>query len=159
MNQRRKLIVALGASLLTAPIGSFAQQQGKVWRIGVLSPNSSATSGGIDAFIAGLAKLGYVEGNNVLFILRFANGNLDLLPGLAADLVAKKVDIIFAPSTPAVRAAKQATSNIPIVFAAVGDPVGYGIVASLAKPAGNITGLSIVAPDLAAKRLQILKEV
>src|SRR5258706_13922602 len=83
LNTRRKLVIALGASALTAPLVAFSQVQGKVWRIGVLSPNSSASSGGIDAFIAGLAKLGYVEGNNVLFILRFANGNLDLLPGLA----------------------------------------------------------------------------
>src|SRR5712691_5956453 len=90
MNNRRKLVIALGAGALAVPLASFAQQQGKVWRIGVLSPNSSATSSGIDAFIAGLAKLGYVEGNNVLFILRFASGNLDLLPVLAADLVAKR---------------------------------------------------------------------
>ena len=159
LNTRRKLIIVLGAGVLIAPLGSFAQQQGKVWRIGILLIGSSATSVGIDAFIEGLAKLGYVEGNNISLVLRFADGNLDRLPALAADLVEKKVDIIFAPNTASVRAVKQATSNIPIVFASVADPVGSGFVVSLAKPAGNITGLSNVSPDLAAKRVQILKEV
>jgi putative ABC transport system substrate-binding protein len=160
VNNRRKLIVALGASALTAPFASFAQQQGRVWRIGVLMIGSSASAAHrIDAFTQELAKLGYVEGNNSFFMLRFADGNLDRLPELAADLVAKRVDVILASGTFASRAAKQATNNIPIVFTGVGDPVGSGIVGSLAKPGGNITGLSGVAPDMAAKRLQILRDV
>ena len=160
MNNRRKLVIALGSSAFVLPRSSLAQLQTKVWRVGILSSGSSASHGyGIDVFIDGLTKLGYVEGNNIFFMLRYADGKLDRLPALAADLVGKKVNIIFAANTATVRAAKQATSNIPIVFAIVGDPVGYGLVASLAKPAGNITGLSIVTTDLAAKRLQILKEV
>jgi putative ABC transport system substrate-binding protein len=160
VNNRRKLIVALGASALTAPFASFAQQQGRVWRIGVLMIGSSASAAHrIDAFTQELAKLGYVEGNNSFFMLRFADGNLDRLPELAADLVAKRVDVILASGTFASRAAKQATNTIPIVFTGVGDPVGSGIVGSLAKPGGNITGLSGVAPDMAAKRLQILRDV
>jgi putative tryptophan/tyrosine transport system substrate-binding protein len=160
MNNRRKIIVAFGTYALTAPLAAFAQQQRKIWRIGVLSSGNSETHGfRIDAFVQGLAKLGYSEGSNISLVVRFADGNPDRLPALAADLVAKKVDIILSQNSPTTRAAKQATSNIPIVFASVGDPVGYGFVASLAKPAGNITGLSAMTVDLAAKRLQILKEI
>jgi putative ABC transport system substrate-binding protein len=160
MNNRRKLLVALGAGALTAPFGSLAQPQTKVWRIGVLvSGNSETHAYRIDAFVQGLAKLGYAEGNNISLVLRFADGNLDRLPALAADLVAKKVDIIVSQNSATTRAVKHATSNIPIVFTGVGDPVGSGLVASLAKPAGNITGLSVMTLDLAAKRLQILKEI
>jgi putative ABC transport system substrate-binding protein len=160
MNNRRKLLVALGASAVVYPLPTFAQVQTKVWRIGVLVPGSSASHGHmLDAFVQGLGKLGYVEGNYFSLVLRFAEENLDRLPALAADLVEKKVDIIFTMATPATRAAKQATSNIPIVFSVVGDPVGFGLVASLARPAGNVTGHSIMTTDLAAKRLQILKEI
>jgi putative ABC transport system substrate-binding protein len=160
MNKRRKLVIALGAGALTAPLASFAQQQGKVWRIGVLVFGSSITHGyRIDAFTQGMAKLGYVEGNNVSLLLRFADGNVDRLPALAADLAAKKVDVIVCQNTATSRAAKQATDHIPIVFVSVGDPVGSGFVASLAKPGGNVTGMSNFAPELAGKRLQILKEI
>jgi putative ABC transport system substrate-binding protein len=159
MNNRRKLVIALGASALVAPFYSYAQQQ-KDYRIGVLMSGSSATvSSRVDDFIQALAKLGYIEGNNLSLTIRYADGNNDRLPMLASELVTKNVAVIFAQDTPASRAAKQATGNIPIVFAGVGDPVGSGIVASLAKPGGNITGLSIIAPELAAKRLQILREL
>jgi putative ABC transport system substrate-binding protein len=160
MNNRRRIILALGAGVLVSPLSMHVHAQTKSWRIGALMTGSSVSAGSrINAFVQELAKLGYVEGNNVSFIFRFADGNLDRLPELAADLVAKKVDVIIAQGTPPSRAAKQSTSTIPIVFAGVGDPVGSGIVASLARPDGNITGLSGVAPDLAGKRLQILREV
>jgi putative ABC transport system substrate-binding protein len=160
VNKRRKLVISLGAGALVASFGSFAQQQGRVWRIGVLVSGSSESHGiRIDAFIQGLSKLGYVEGNNISLLIRFADGNIDRLPALVADLLAKKVDIILSQNTVTTRVAKKAAGNIPIVFASVGDPVGYGFVASLNKPSGNITGLSAVSSDLAGKRLQILKEM
>ena len=160
MNSRRKFIVALGASALVSPLSSLAQPQTRVWRIGILANGSSISDGfRIDAFVKELAKIGYVEGNNIFFMIRFADGNPDRLPTLAADLVAKNVDVVLATNTLATRAANRAIKNIPIVFAVVGDPVGFGLVASLAKPGGNITGLSTVATELSAKRLQLLKEI
>jgi putative ABC transport system substrate-binding protein len=160
VNNRRKLVIALGAGMLTAPFGSFAQPQGKLWRIGILHNGSSVSGRGqIDAFTRGLEKLGYTEGGNFFFMVRFADGQIERLPALALDLVARNPDIIIATNTPAVRAAKQATTRVPIVFTTVGDPVGNDFVVSLAKPGRNITGLSIVAVDLAAKRLQLLLEV
>ena len=160
MNNRRKLIVALGASALLSPLASLAQSQTKAWRIGILASGSSISdSFNIDAFVKGLKKIGYVEGNNIFFMIRFADGYPDRLPALAADLVAKRVDVVLATNTLATRAANRAIKNIPIVFAAVGDPIGRGFVASLAKPGGNITGLSTVTTDVTAKRLQLLKEI
>jgi len=160
VNNRRKLVIALGTSALTAPFASWAQSQTKVWRIGILLTGSSTSSGyQIAAFLNGMEKLGYAEGNNIALLLRFGEGKIDRLPMLAADLVARNVDIIFTSTTPATRAAKQATASIPIVFGSAGDPVAAGLVASLAKPGGNVTGLSVIAADLAAKRLEILKEI
>ena len=117
MKTRRKLIIALGAGALAAPYASWAQPQAKVWRIGILLTGSSTSNGHqIAALLKGLEKLGYAEGNNIALLLRFGEGKLDRLPMLAADLAARKVDIIFTSTTPGTRAAKQATSNIPIVF-------------------------------------------
>ena len=112
----------------------------------------------IAAFRQGLRELGYEEGRNFVFEARFADGKLDRLPELAAELVKLNVDVILASSTQAIRAAQQATKTIPIIMTTVGDPVGPGFVASIAKPGGNITGLTIQAPELIAKRLQLLKE-
>jgi putative ABC transport system substrate-binding protein len=157
MNKRRKLLVALGAGALTAPLASFAQQQGKVWRVGILRTGSPPDPQ-VEAFKEGLRDLGYVEGKNISIELRYADGDLTRLRALAADLVERKAEVIFAPNSATVPAAKQATSTIPIVFAVVGDPVDSGFVSSLARPARNITGLTIMAPEVSAKRLQLLKE-
>ncbi len=159
MNNRRKLIVALGASALAAPLRAFAQQQGKVWRIGFLAPRSRPASLDSDifgAFSNGMRELGYVEGKNLVIEWRFADGNFERLPGLAAELVQLKVDIILASGTPATNAAQKATATLPIVMGNSGDPVGNGLIKSLARPGGNITGLTNVTSDLAPKHLEML---
>jgi len=150
------LAVVLG--LIIAPLDGEAQQAGKVARVGVLAVSAAAFSPRIEAFRKGLREHGYVEGKNVVLEYRYAEGKLDRLPDLAAQLVALKVDVIVTASPPAVRAAKNATSTIPIVFAAVGDPVAIGLVESLARPGQNITGLSIGGPELDGKRLELLKD-
>ena len=137
-----------------------AQQPTKIPRIGYLSGSSPAAfSARRDAFRQGLRELGYVEGKNIVIEWRYAEGKLDRLPALAAELVRLKVDIIVTAGPLQTRAAKQATSTIPIVMTNEGDPVGTGFVASLARPGGNITGLSTLAPELWGKRLELLKEV
>ena len=157
MNNRRKLIVALGAGALAAPLRSFAQQQNKVWRIGYLSPRSRVDLLFLDrAFVQGMGELGYVEGKNLVIEWRFADGEYERLPALAAELVTLKVDVIVAPVSPAIRAAQKATATIPIVFPTTGDPVGSGFVASLAHPGGNITGLANFNLDISAKLLELL---
>jgi putative ABC transport system substrate-binding protein len=136
---------------------ALAQQLKKVPRIGYLggpSPNTRS-----EAFLQGLRELGYVEGKNIVIAWRHHEGKVDRLPALAAELVRLKVDIIITVGAPAARAAKEATVTIPIVMMQVGDPVGSGFVASLARPAGNITGLSSLAPELSGKRLELLKEI
>jgi putative ABC transport system substrate-binding protein len=110
-------------------------------------------------FRQGLRELGYVEGKNIIIEWRHHEGKVDRLPTLAAELVRLKVDIIITAGAPAARAAKEATSTVPIVMTQIGDPVGSGFVASLARPGGNITGLSILAPELSGKRLDLLKEI
>ena len=137
-----------------------AQQPKKVPRIGYLSVSSpSAMSTRTEAFRQGLRELGYVEGKNIVIEWRSAEGKRDRLPSLAAELVRLKVDIIVTAGPPATRSAKEATVTIPIVFAQDGDPVASGFVASLARPGGNITGLSTLAPELSGKRLELLKEI
>ena len=111
------------------------------------------------AFVQGLRDLGYVEGENIVIEYRWADGKLDRLPGFVTDLVHAKVDVIVSSASPAIRFAKEQTSTIPIVMAGVTDPVGVGFVASLARPGGNITGLTHLSPDLSGKRLELLKEV
>jgi putative tryptophan/tyrosine transport system substrate-binding protein len=133
-----------------------AQEAGKVPRIGFLSTGSSSSDSiRIEAFRQGLRDLGYVQGKNIAIEHRYAEKNFDQL---AAELVRVKVDVIVTGGTPAARAAKNATMTIPIVMAAVGDPVGTGLVASLARPGRNITGLSLLSPELSGKRLELLKE-
>jgi putative tryptophan/tyrosine transport system substrate-binding protein len=155
--ERRAVIVG-GVATLVAPNAAGAQQADKVARIGVLAVSAAAFSPRIEAFRRGLREHGYVEGKNIVFEYRYAEGKLDRLPDLAVELVALKVDVIVTASPPSVRAAKRATSTIPIVFAAVGDPVATGLVKSLARPGGNVTGLSILGPELDGKRLELLKE-
>ena len=137
-----------------------AQQPTKVPRIGFLGATSaSAISARLDAFRQGLRELGYVEGKNILIEYRYAEGKLDRLPELAAELVRLKVDVMVLAGPASIRPAKEATNTIPIVMANDADPVGSGVVASLARPGGNITGLSNLAPEMGGKRLELLKEI
>ncbi len=153
--RRIGLVVTLALGVLAAPLAAEAQQAGKIPRIGVLA---SIRSPAIEGFERGLKELGYVEGKNIVIEWRLVEGKFERLPELAADLVRLKVDVILAPATIYVRAARDATKTIPIVFALVPDPVEAGFVASLARPGGNITGLSSIATELTAKRLELLKE-
>jgi putative ABC transport system substrate-binding protein len=158
----RKIIICLltTALLATAPLVQ-AQQSGKIARIGVIRPEKPDDAGAqrlIDAFRQGLRTLGYVEGQNIAFEIRWAEGKRDRLPELANELVRLKVDLIVTGGATATHAAKKATKMIPIIMANVGDPVGEGFVASLAQPGRNITGLSSISTDLAGKRLELLRE-
>jgi putative tryptophan/tyrosine transport system substrate-binding protein len=136
-----------------------AQQPPKVPRLGLLFfPSRPAHAHLAEAFRQGLRELGYIEGQNIAIEYRYAEGRVDRLAGLAAELVALKVDVIVTAGSPPIKAAGQATTTIPIIFAAAGDPVAAGHVASLARPGGNITGLSILGTELSGKRLQLLKE-
>src|SRR5262245_12571687 len=151
--------LALGAMLFALWLPAEAQQTGKTFRIGFL--DSSTASGMavlLDAFKQELGKLGWIEGKNITIEYRFAEQKLERLPGLAADLVRLKVDLIVGVATPAALAAKEATTTIPIVIASVSDPVAAGLVASLAQPGGNVTGLSSLSPELNTKRLEILND-
>jgi putative ABC transport system substrate-binding protein len=159
--ERRTFLAGTGAVLLTAPLAAEAEQAAKVPRIGWLSLNRVASPSPhlTEAFRQGLRDLGYVEGRNVVIEYRDAEGKLERLPALAAELVALQVDVIVAGGgTPTALAAKQATKTIPIVFASAGDPVGSGLVTSLARPSGNVTGLSNLAPELVGKRLEQLTQ-
>jgi len=156
--QRRQFLIAAGA-LLATPLAADGQQAAKVARIGHLSPNLAAGPHLRDAFLQGLRDLGYVEGRNVVIEYRDAEGKLERLPALAAELVALKVDVILADGgTLGPRVAMQATTTIPIVFTSAADPVGSGLVTSLARPGGNVTGLSALGPELVGKRLELLKQ-
>jgi putative ABC transport system substrate-binding protein len=155
---RRDTVLALLA-LGAAPLAADGQQAAKVARIGYLAPNLSTTPHLRDAFLQGLRDLGYVEGRNVVIEYRDAEGKLEQVPALAAELVARKVDVILAEGgTLGPRVAMRATTTIPIVFVA-GDPVGSGIVTNLARPGGNVTGLSGLGPEVIGKRLELLKQV
>ena len=154
---RTACAVTLALGVLAAPIVLGAQQTGKVYRIGVLSPGASPP-GPLEAFREGLRDLGYVDGQTVVIEWRFADGKNERLPTLADELVRLKVDVIFAVNTPAAWAAKKATTTIPIVIARLADPEKTGLVPSIARPGGNITGLSSIAEEVSAKRLEILKQ-
>jgi putative ABC transport system substrate-binding protein len=152
--------LALGALLLALSFPAEAQQPTKIPRIGYLTAVPlSAITARIEAFRQGLRELGYVEGKNIVIEWRSAEGKLDRLPALAAELVRLKVDVIVTAGPPVTRAAKEATATIPIVMAQDSDPVGNGFVASLARPGGNITGLATLAPELSGKQLELLKEI
>ena len=158
MTTRRQIVLALGASALT-PFACFAQSQpSKVARIGFLgSESASSFASRIEALRAGLRELGYAEGRNIVIEPRWAEGKNERLPELAAELVGLKVDVIVTHATPPTLAAKRATMTIPIVVATVGDAVALGIVASLARPGGNVTGSTYFQPELMAKRIELLK--
>ena len=159
---RRAFLGTMAGALLTAPLAAEAQQSGKVFRIGILA-NVWATDPRVEplwqAFIQGLQELGYVEGQNITIEHRSSEGRYERLPALAAELVRLKVDVIVVPASQNALAAKEATRTIPIVMASAADPVAEGIVASLARPGGNITGLmGNAGPEIAGKRLELLKE-
>ena len=152
--------LTLGSILFALGLPAEAQQAGRVSRIGFLNTGSSGfrASAGYDSFRQGLRELGYIEGKNIFIEIRDAEVKQDQLSYFATELVKLKVDVIVTSTTPGVLAAKNATNVIPIVFWSVGDPVGTGLVSSLARPGGNITGLSILSPELGGKRLELLKE-
>ena len=154
---RKVLIYLLTTVLLSIAPFVGAQQPGKISRIGVLR-GGSPPDPFVEAFRQGLRDLGYVEGKNILIEYRYAEGKSDRLPNLAAELIRIKSDVIVTADTPPIRAAKNATREIPIIMGNVADPVAAGLVASLARPGGNITGLSNLAPELDGKRLELLKE-
>jgi putative ABC transport system substrate-binding protein len=150
-------IVAFVLSILLALPAADAQQAKKGYRIGYLS-HRPGIGPSEEAFRQGLRTLGYFEGENIVIEWRFAKGAADRLHDLASDLVRLKVDVIVVPGTQAIQATKQATSTIPIIFPTAGDPVASGLVASLARPGGNITGFSILNPEMSGKRVELLKE-
>src|SRR6202051_1610357 len=155
---RRQFISVLGGAVVTWPLAALAQSE-KISRIGFLTRYSDASGAAqIDAFRQGLRDLGWVEGKTISIEYRDADGQADRLRGLAAELVGLNVDVIVTVDTPPTQAAKQATSTIPIVIAVSADPVGAGLVASLAHPGGNVTGLSLLAPETDQKALEFLKE-
>jgi putative tryptophan/tyrosine transport system substrate-binding protein len=156
--KRRDLVIVVGA--LLAPLATKAQQAGRVFRIGYLSaPTRESVEGVLQAFLRALRNLGWIEGRNVVIEYRWAEGHLERLPGLAEDLVRRKVDVIVAPAASAALAARRATSAIPIVMIFPNDPVGEGLVANLRQPGGNVTGTTnIPISDMLGKRLQILRE-
>ncbi len=159
MSCRRILIPILALGLFAAPLAADAAPA-KVPRIGFLGGSApTALAHSLEAFRQGLRELGYVEGQNIALESRWAEGRFDRLPALAGELVRLRLDLIVTAGTPAARAAKEATPTIPIVAVAVGDPVGTGLVASLARPGANLTGLSDITVDLSAKRLEFLKEL
>src|SRR6516165_7393562 len=159
MRSRREFITLLGAAA-TWPLAARAQQAGKLPTIGFLGATTPSAGGQLlAAFVQRLRELGWVDGRNVAIEVRWAEGRSERFAEIAAELVRLKVDVILTHNTPPVLAAKQATSVIPIVFATAGDPVGIGVVDSLARPGGNVTGLSGEATDTAGKRLELLREV
>ena len=157
MITRRELINAVGAGALS-PLASFGQAQ-RIYRVGILTPEGVASiKKRMDAFVSALRELCYVEGANLVLTCRYADGDVKQLPTLAEELVRNRPDVIFAPNPVGVLAARKVAGAIPIVFSNVSDPVALGIVASLARPGGSITGTSNISSDLAAKRLEMLKE-
>ncbi len=159
MMDRRTFIVSLACIPLTTPFEVVGQQSGKVWRIGYLAGGARPPDGAVaPAFRQALQELGYVEGTTIGYEGRWAEAKSDRLPRLAAELVGLKVDLIVTLGAPAAEAAKEATSTIPIVITGAGDAVSTGLITSLARPGGNVTGISEQATELSAKRLELLKE-
>ena len=156
--RRRQFITLLGGAAAW-PLAAQAQQAAKVFRIGFLFYGSSGPSPELNAFRQGLREFGYIEGQNIAVEYRFASGQVERLPDLATELVRLKPDVIVTPATPASLAAKQATGTIPIVFAGVADAVGAGLIANLARPDGNVTGLTSISAELGGKRLELLKRL
>jgi putative tryptophan/tyrosine transport system substrate-binding protein len=161
--RRREFITFISGAVATWPLAAHTQQATKIPQIGILSlgrgDKSDASLTTLDAFTPALQELGYTEGRNIAFDRKFADGDANELSGLAQELVERRVDAIVALATPAVRAAKRATSAIPIVGIAMADPVQDELASSLARPGGNVTGTTFLGPELVSKRLQLLKEI
>jgi putative ABC transport system substrate-binding protein len=158
--RRREFIKLMGAATVLWPVAGRAQRPAKLATIGYMGPNTPLVDRyRLPAFVKRLNELGWIEGRTVVIDYRWAEGRSEHLAEIAAEFVKRKIDVIVTGGTPATAAAKQATSTIPIVFAAVGDPVGTGIVESLARPGGNVTGLSLQQTESADKRLELLREV
>lgn len=161
--RRREFITLLSGAVVTWPLAAHTQQATKIPQIGILSfgrgDKSDASLTTLDAFTPALHELGYTEGQNIAFDRKFADGDANKLSGLAQELVEHRVDAIVALSTPAVRAAKRATSAIPIIGIGMADPVEDELASSLARPGGNVTGTTFLGPELVSKRLQLLKEI
>src|SRR6266404_2921825 len=156
---RRTVLLTFGGSLLVAACASHAQKAAKVWRIGFLSGGPRPADGAPPAALRqALEELGYVDGKNVTYVGRWAEAKIERLPGLAAELMHLDVDLLLTFGAPAAGAAKEATATIPIVVVGPGDALGIGLVTSLARPGGNITGITDTATELSAKRLGLLKE-
>ena len=157
--RRREFISLLGGATIAWPLAARAQQTDRIFRIGFLGlPTADSLPKRTEAFRDGLHDLGYQEGRDFVIEYRWANGKYDQLPALLADLIRLRVDVIVTHGTPGVLAAKKATTTIPIVMAAAGDALGSGLVPSLARPEGNVTGTTFFLPEIAAKRLELLKE-
>ena len=156
MDRRRFLLTSLLAGVLAAPVAAWAQQPGKVYRIVGLWTNPNPQME--DVLWQGLRELGWVEGQNFVFERRYSEGRNERHAAHAAELVRLQPDLIIAVGTPATHAAKEATTTIPVVFILVADPVGSGLVRSLARPGGNITGIAATGPELLGKHVQLLKE-
>ena len=162
MMDRRAFLGTLAGSLLAAPLAAEAQPTGKVYRIGILGNVPLTDPEGANlwgAFVQGLRELAYVEDQNITIERRSSEGQYERLPALAADLVRLKVDVIVVPASENALAAQRATRTIPIVSASLGDPARTGLVASFARPDGNITGLSFAGPELAGKQIELLKDI
>ena len=156
--KRRQFITLLGSAAVCWPLAAHAQPNTP--SIGFMGNSTAALEANlVDAFRTGLRELGYEEGRNFVIEYRWADGKYDRFPTLVAELIAAKVDMIVTAGTPAALAVKKATTTVPLIMVAVGDPVGTGLVPSLARPGGNLTGLSSIAPDLEGKRLQLLREI
>ena len=157
VTERRVFVRALGLSLV-APLTAHAQKSQRIYRVGILHPGAAEGNFWVEAFRRGLGELGYREGQNLTLEYRWAGRTSEQFPELAAELVRLKVDVIFTSSTPGALAAKGATTTIPVVFVGVGDPVGAGVVASLARPGSNVTGITHIAVELTGKTLGLLKD-
>ncbi len=159
MIARRTFLAGTGAVLLAAPLAAEAQQAGKVYRIGFISVRSPRVDSNYEVFVEKLRELGYVPGQNVVIERRVGEGRNDTSYAAAAELLLRKIDVIWVGGTPGAQAVKRATSTVPVVFVAVSDPVGSGLVTSLSHPGGNITGLTHISKEVQAKRVQLLKEL
>jgi len=162
MTGRRQVIAAIGGAVSAWSLDAHAQRPARVPRLGFLATGVAGapeTWPGLDTLREALRQLGYIEGQSIVIEFRSAGGRIERLPELARELVESRVDVIFAGATPASRAALQATKTIPIVASAMGDPVGDGLVASLARPGGNLTGTTFLGPELVPKRLALLREL
>jgi len=160
MNNKKVFFLTLSAVLWALSFSAEAQQAGKVPRIGFLGNSTAALEANlVGPFREGLRDLGYVEGKNILIEYRWAEGKYERFPTLIAELIALRVDVVVTAGTPATQAYQKAGTSIPLVMVAVGDPVGTGIVESLSRPGGNITGLTSISPELEGKRIELLREV